>query len=152
MIRMKAILFQFGILLLMLSMNSAIAQELSPVKWQFEYNSDSSQLVFTAEIEEGWHLYASELESDEGPLPTEFIFNELKGVELGELIEEKGKTDYDPNFDMTIKFFEKRVDFKFPVKSSDKNAEVSGIVSYMVCDDEKCLPPVDVDFKVEISK
>lgn len=152
MVRLKAIFIRFGFLMMFLGVNCLNAQDLSPVSWHFEFQSDSSQLYFSADIEEGWHLYATELESDEGPLPTEFIFDELDGVELGKLIEEKGKTDYDPNFDMTIKFFEEHVTFKYPVSVTKAKTEVRGVVSYMVCNDEKCLPPVDVDFKVVINK
>ena len=53
-----------------------------PVKWfsdvekisETEYN-----LIFTAEIEPHWHVYSQEAVGDEGPIPTEFTFNDQEG-------------------------------------------------------------------------
>ena len=48
-------------LLLLLSMTLAgFAQIIDPVKWTFKVNDLSeteSELVFTAQLENGWHLY-----------------------------------------------------------------------------------------------
>lgn len=134
---------------------SANAQIYDPVSWTFhleEETDKSAVLVFTAEIEAGWHVYATELPSDMGPIPTTIEFDKGAGFKLaGGLKESDYITAYDPNFEMDLNFHDDEAVIKQKVKlTGDGPVTVSGILNYMVCDDSKCLPPEDVPFSFSI--
>lgn len=141
-----------------MGLNSDTNSEIyDPVSWKFfvEDETDSTAvLVAEAEIDEGWHLYATDLGgADEGPLPTEFTFETIDGFSLaGELSSIEPKVAFDPNFEMDLAYFDGQAIFRQEVKKiSGKKGEVKGYVSFMVCDDYKCLPPATVDFSYQLS-
>lgn len=133
----------------------ANAQIYDPVSWTFsvqEQGEDYAVLSLKAEIEEGWHVYATELPSDDGPIATSFSFSKDKGYALdGAINEPEFISKYDPNFDMELNFHDGQAHFTQRVKLKSKKAmTISGFLTYMTCDDEKCLPPEDVDFSFDI--
>ena len=112
-----------------------------PVKWNF--TQDGEWLVFSATIEEGWHLYGFDIPED-GPQALEFTFDKVENVELvGKIVgEEKAVEKYDALFGMTVRYYEKRALFKQKTKPTQaKTFAVSGEVKYMLCNDVSCLPP-----------
>lgn len=134
---------------------AGMAQIYDPVSWTFsvqEQGDDYAVLSLKAEIEEGWHVYATELPSDDGPIATSFSFNKDKGYALdGAINEPEFITKFDPNFDMELNFHDGQAHFTQRVKLKSKKAmTISGYLTFMTCDDEKCLPPEDVDFNFEI--
>lgn len=143
------------IILLFLSLNiNTFAQILNPVKWTtkvVKIAETEYELIATASIDNKWHLY-SQTVPENGPIPTKFVFegnpNYLK---KGNTMEGVGKTIDDPVFQMKIKFFEYKAEFKQRIKlKSKENFTVKATVEFMVCDDSRCLPPNEVDlvFKV----
>jgi len=136
-----------------MGLNSGAESEIyDPVSWEFfvEDETDSTAvLVANAEIDQGWHLYATDLGGeDEGPLPTEFTFEDTEGFALnGKVESDEPKVSYDPNFEMDLAYFDGSATFRQKVnKVSGEKGRVKGYVSFMVCDDHKCLPPTSVDF------
>lgn len=132
------------------------SQIYNPVSWStaVKDNRDGTfNLEMRAEIDEGWHLYSQVLPSDEGPIATEFTFKSSDNYELiGKVVEPKAKTEFDPNFDMDLNYFEHEVIFTQKVKPKAPGAlKVLGDVYFMVCDAEKCLPPEYVDLEFEIN-
>lgn len=132
------------------------SQILEPVKWttSVEKTSDSEYvLVATASIDPGWHLYSQNV-PENGPIPTAFTFENNEQFKLVETVtEETGKTVDDPVFGMKIKYFESKTDFKQRIKIINKELSVvKGEVEFMVCDDERCLPPSYVDLVFDIYK
>lgn len=126
-------------------------QILEPVKWFFDSEkiSDSEYfLVFTATIEEGWSVYSQEMGED-GPVPTEITY-ETEGVRQNGIGEEIGhrKEGKDPIFDVNVIKFLDDEDFviKHKVQVDPGVSKVSGFLTFMACDDSKCLPPTDIDF------
>lgn len=120
-----------------------------PVKWTFEAQpSQETQgnydLVFHAEIEEGYHLYASYLPSkDDGPLPTEIVFNELNNVTIeGEIKEGVYITEMDEAFQVEVNYFVDEANFhqKVTVQDDEAKATVTGMIYYMVCNESSCIP------------
>ena len=75
------------------------AQIYAPVSWTFSQkilSENEVELNFTANIDEGWYIYSQSL-SDDGPVPTEFTFQEAKNYKLlGDVIEEKAKEELHP--------------------------------------------------------
>ena len=141
-------------LVILLSALSSIGQVYNPVKWSFDYSLEGDEhaiLKFTANIEQGWHVYATQLESDMGPIPTEIVFGDINGAELvGKIKEPKPHKEYDPNFEMELSWFETKVTISQKVKLTAPMATVKGELTYMTCDDTKCLPPEYIDFNFEI--
>ncbi len=130
-------------------------QIFNPVEWstEVEYlDNGEINLVIKAEIEEEWHLYSQVLPNEDGPVATEFTFPDSENYMLIDgVVEPKAKTEFDPNFDMDLNYFEKEVIFKQRIKpNSESDFELTAEVYFMVCDAEKCLPPdyVDLNFKV----
>ncbi len=130
------------------------AQIFEPVKWDFRVDQKGKEatLVFTATIDKGWHLY-SQFIDDGGPIPTAFVFDESdKYVLIGSTTEGEPEEYFDPNFEMDLKFFSNKAEFKQKIKVSAAAAfKLSGYVEFMVCDDERCLPPDQVDFSLDIT-
>jgi len=130
------------------------AQILEPVKWSFSQNkiSDSEfELVFTAKIDPKWHLYSQDIPMS--PPATTFTFNPSDQYKLeGKVIEESQVIEeYDPNFEMELKYFANQAIFRQKVKVLvNKPVEVKGSLDFMSCDDTKCLPPTDVDFTFKL--
>jgi thiol:disulfide interchange protein DsbD len=127
----------------------------SPVKWNTTVEKmaeDEYNLIVNAIIKEGWHLYSQNV-PEFGPIPTSFSFNEKASdfQLLGKTIESEGIEAFDTAFDMKIKYFEKEAVFKQKIKTLKALKELKATVSFMVCDDERCLPPEEVTIKFNLS-
>jgi hypothetical protein len=151
---MKNTIFCLLICLSMVIGTVAQGQIFDPVKWSFaveDRTATEAKLVFTAKIDQGWHLYSQYLAGD-GPVPTSFTFKELGGASLnGTVSEGKGKVEMDPNFDLELKYFEGKARFIQKVKLSDKATVVKGELEFMVCDDKRCLPPDVKEFEFSVA-
>ncbi|EPR71431.1 protein-disulfide reductase DsbD domain-containing protein [Cyclobacterium qasimii] len=92
---------------------------LEPVKWSTsveKINDTELILVSTATIDKGWKLYAQNIEEG-GPIPTSFDYTLKDGVELvGSTNEEKGEESIDKVFDMKIKYFKDKAEFRQKLK------------------------------------
>lgn len=127
---------------------------LEPVKWSFMSKSlgdDVFELTMTANMDDGWSIY-SQHTSDDGPVPTSFEFESENFKSLSEM-EEIGekKEGMDPLFEVNvIKFTKGPVVFKKKLKVTDYTQPIAGYVTYMTCDDTRCLPPTDVDFSFKV--
>lgn len=142
-----------SILLTIFLSPGSIAQIFEPVKWNFRVEQTEKQatLVFTATIDKGWHLY-SQFIDDGGPIPTAFVFDDSDKFDLiGSTTEGEPEEYFDPNFEMDLKFFSNKAEFKQRIKvRSSADFKLSGYVEFMVCDDERCLPPDQVDFSLDV--
>jgi len=129
-------------------------QIMQPVKWSYRAEQNSpgeATLIMTASIEKGWHLYSQNI-GDGGPIKTSFTFAPSPDYELlGKVSEGKAIEFYDKNFEMQLAYFANEAVFKQRIKLNNKNSfKISAGVEFMVCDDEKCLPPELVEFTVDI--
>ncbi len=128
------------------------AQILTPVSWSFTtepISGDEYYLVFEAQIDPGWAVYSQYLESDDGPIATTVTIENAGHFErIGKPEEEKTnrKEAYDPLFDMTLAKFTKQMVIRQKVKVKDLSKTIEGTLTYMTCDDKRCLPPEDVSF------
>ncbi|WP_335974221.1 protein-disulfide reductase DsbD family protein [Gaetbulibacter jejuensis] len=141
-------------LMLIMPIVASQAQILEPVKWStsVEKISDTEyNLVSIATIDKGWHLYSQNV-PDDGPIPTTFTYAEDGFQLLENTKEEEGHTVDDPVFEMKIKFFENKAEFKQRIKVLNSELSiVKGEVEFMVCDDARCLPPSYVDLEFNLS-
>lgn len=122
------------------------------VSWSFHYDNSNESIVIEANIEEGWHLYSQNIDKNAGPVPTTFEFIENSEINIfGKTTEPQSITKFDENFGGELSFFEGKVVFNQKVKVLN-SAIQKGVVTYMICNDEICLPPKDVEFEVVIDK
>jgi len=120
------------------------------VVWNVAYNAKDGQLEFKATIAGGWHLYSQFIQNDIGPVPTAFVFNDNASVKWeSEVSEPTPIHEYDENFEASLDFFKDEVVFKRKIKPGSKGV-VSGYITYMICNEIMCLPPVDYEFSITI--
>jgi thiol:disulfide interchange protein len=155
---MRYILYSFTTFLFFLIFQSnTFGQILDPVSWSFsieEKNGDEATLIFRANVDDGWYIYSQYLESEDGPIPTTFEYEQSDHVSfVGDNKESGKKTEgYDAIFGMNLVKFAGNVSFRQDIKIKDYSKPLTGYLTFMTCDDEKCLPPKDVDFSFDLSK
>ena len=136
--------------------NSSLSAQIirDAVSWSHSIEDKSPTekvLVLTAVIKGDWHLYSTELPAG-GPTPTHLIVDKLTGAELvGKLTpNQKPIEKFDPNFEMTLRFFGGKVSFRQQIRITDpKKFAFEGAVRYMACNDQQCLPPANWEFKIQ---
>ena len=116
----------------------ALAQ--NPVTWTTQASQTDSltyDLVITATIEEKWHLYATEMPED-GPLPTEFTFQDT--TLIGPLTHSELITGFDPIFEMELSYFDNKATFYQTVVVTDETVrDITVDLIYQACDDKLCI-------------
>jgi len=147
-----------SVVLVLLSLSGAKAQIIrDAVSWTrtVEDNGPTEKtIVFTATIKDGWHLYATDLPAG-GPTPTQLIVDKLGGAELVGTLTANTKPveKFDPNFDMKLRFFSGKVVFRQKIRITDaKKFTFEGAIRHMACNDEKCLPPSNWEFTVQVKE
>ena len=140
--------------LMSLAGTASMAQQLDPAKWTYsvkETSATEAELVFTAKIDDGWHLY-SQYTDPAGPLPIVFEFTKSPDYELvGKVQEPKPHEEMDPLFDCVVKSFSGTVVFRQKVKRlSEADFSVKGVLSYQMCNNGSCIAPEDRDFAFKV--
>ena len=137
------------VLLLMVAL-LANAQILNPVKFTSQLRSNGTaegEIVFSGNIEKGWHVYSTGLGND-GPISATFNPEKLEGVELVGKLMPRGHeiSNFDKLFGMKLRYFEGSVQFVQKVRFTKPEYKIKGYLEYGACNDETCLPPTSVDF------
>ncbi len=145
---MKKVLTVF---ILLLSVVSLQAQMQDPVKFRAELKNvkgSEAEIVFTARIDAGWHVYSTNLGSG-GPISATFTVDKSQGVELVGKLTPRGKeiSKYDQMFDMKLRFFEGSVQFVQKIKFTRPSYSINCHLEYGACNDQNCMPPTQVEFK-----
>lgn len=138
-----------------LSFTTGKAQILNPVKWDFSTNKLSDceyELVFSAKLDKGWHLYGQKSYGDDGPIPTSFHFTKDSKYQLsGKVTESKLIKKYEAIWNVELEYFEDKAVFKQKVSiRADQAFEITGNMEYMTCNDRQCLPPATLDFSFKV--
>ncbi len=132
---------------------STKAQMDNHVHWSFtlkDKDATVKELVFKANIDKGWHLYDQNM-PDDGPVPTEFSFEQVMGAELIGKPRAGSKpsvatSEFFPGIE--LRSYEGSVTFVQQVRVIDKSKfHINGYVRFMSCDDKSCTPPMNVDFE-----
>lgn len=127
------------------------AQIEDPVKWSTNLKKLSAteyELIFVANIQDGWNTYSQYLESDDGPVRTSFHYDKGTFQLVGKNIEEGDRKEgHDKMFDMNVIKLLHTATFRQKIKVTDPSKPITGYVEYMCCNDEKCLPPTEFAFK-----
>ena len=135
-------------LLVSLSISIANAQD-NPVHFKLSNKKVSAceyDLIFSATIDEPWHMYSLNKLADDGPNPTVFTFTKSKDYELvGKVIQGKPLKEFDKVFEMNVEYFKHTASFTQRIKLlSDKKITIKGKYEFQACTEEKCIfPPAD---------
>ena len=127
------------------------AQIKEPVKFKNELKMTSeteAEIVFTASIEKGWHVYSTGL-GDDGPISATFNINASSHVETVGKLQPVGKeiSIYDKMFEMNVRYFEDTVQFIQKVRFTGNDYFIEGFLEFGACNDESCLPPTQIPFQ-----
>lgn len=131
------------------------AQIVKPVNWNFAAVKKSAglyELQMTATIQSGWKIYSGST-PDGGPLPTKVTFKKNPLVLLGGKIKEVGdlKKVHEEAFGVDVLYYQNKLDLAQVMKVKGKaKTSISGTVEFMACDESQCLPPQEVEFKLEL--
>jgi len=148
-------------LLLFISISiSLFSQVVDPVSWDYSVKrtgDNTAELIFEADIESNWHLYAQNFDEG-GPVRTNFHFDDSGNFELvGETSQSPApEEEYDELFEMDVKYFSNKATFKQKIKLlTDQSFRVTGNVEYQVCQEDKCVyfnPDFEFQLKGESGK
>jgi hypothetical protein len=127
----------------------AFSQE--KIQWSFDYVAFPSSIQISAKIENGWHLYTLDLDPSIGPVPTQIVLEKNKLVKELQPFEvsTEAKKSFEANFGAEVSYYEhefhafKRILVKKPTI-------VKGELTYMLCDDKRCLPPKTIPFEIKV--
>ena len=132
------------------------AQIVNPTKWSFDsrQNGDEVDLIFEATIDDGWHLYDTDL-PEGGPIATTFVFEDSTLFDFVGSIQKDPVPEihFDETFQMNVGYFGGKAILtqKIKLKSSDP-VEIKGYVLFMSCNDETCTPPEESEFSFKFNQ
>ena len=129
----------------------AHGQMMEPVHFTSELKTldgGEAEIIFTGKIDDGWHVYSTDLGSD-GPISATFNVVKMEGAEKVGKLKARGKEikQYDKLFEMELRFFEKQVTFVQKIRFKKPKYDIDCYLEYGACSDEMCLPPSEVTFK-----
>ena len=131
------------------------AQPVDPVRWTakvVEVDAASADLLFTADIAAGWHLYSQHTDPA-GPQPTTFGFVPGSACRLVGRVEESPapQEEMDDMFGCVVKSFAGRAVFRQRVeRMSGDDVELKATVTYQLCGNGMCVAPDDREFVLTV--
>ena len=139
------------ILLLLLAVITAAAQMQDPVHFRSELKTISdteAELLFSATIDAGWHVYSTGLGND-GPISATFHADKMEGAKTVGALKARGKEQkvFDKMFDMEVRYFENAVTFVQKIQFTKPQYDIECYVEYGACNDQMCMPPSTIELK-----
>jgi len=136
--------------LLLVGVSTSYGQ--NKVKWGLDFDYNRNVLQLKGEIEEGWHLYSSMTPPEAGPIPVEIKTKKSRGFRIkGRFVEKYDAVKtFDANFDSDVFIFEENYLAEQQIKLK-KNSLVNLTVTFMICNDERCLPPIDEILSIKLN-
>ena len=124
------------------------AQMEDPVKFTAQLKTGTTadaEIVFTAKIEPGWHVYSTELGGG-GPIEATFEAKRHDGIELVGKLMPRGKelSKFDNMFGMKVRYFEHTATFVQKIRFTKPQYVLNCMLTYGACSDKTCMPPSDV--------
>ena len=108
------------------------------------------EVVFTAAIAPGWHIYAPDCPPG-GPNPATLTTEKAVGAKAVGGLKASGnaRSLFDPVFGMQVKYFEGQAVFAQRYRITSPAYAVKGYLEYSACDERSCMPPTTVDFELK---
>ena len=146
---MRKILLFFSVILFVCSASAQMADPVHFTSQLKELGNDEAEIVFTAKIDQGWHVYSTDLTG--GPIAASFNVVKMDGVEKVGKLRPRGNEQkvFDKLFDMEVRYFEKAATFVQKIKFTKPEYTIDCYLEYGACNDEMCMPPSSVEFKKE---
>jgi thiol:disulfide interchange protein DsbD len=143
---------------ILVSVTSLLAQEQAHFRVSIEpdviHPDETATVWIDVALESDWHIYSTTTPPG-GPFPTEISLTSGPLSQVGAPIQPDPIVEHDPNFDLMVEYYGKSVRFGVRGKASADadlgHAEVAGEVTYMLCNETACLPPVTESFAIKIS-
>ena len=140
-------------MLLAMVVAAAQGQIMDPVHFTSQLKmlkGNEAELTFSATIDAGWHVYSTGLGND-GPVSASFHAVKMDGAETVGGLQARGKEikQFDPMFDMELRFFEKAVTFVQKVRFTKPTYDIDCYLEYGACNDQMCMPPSEVALKAK---
>ena len=128
------------------------AQMMDPVHFSSQLKvtdgAPEGEIVFTAKIDPGWHVYSTELGED-GPIEATFNVVKMDGVEPVGKLTPKGNVikKFDQMFGMELKYFENTATFVQKVRFTKPDYDIDCYLEFGACNAQSCIPPAPVELK-----
>ena len=127
------------------------AQMMDPVHFKAELktgNGAEAEIVFHATIDQGWHVYSTEIGED-GPIEATFNVVKMDGAEVIGKLMPKGNVikKMDKLFGMELKYFEGEATFVQKIRFTKPEYDIDCYLEYGACSDASCMPPSEVALK-----
>ena len=127
------------------------AQMMTPVHFSSQLRQlkgGEAEIVFSATIDPGWHVYSTNLGS-EGPIEATFNVVTMDGAQTVGRLQARGNEikQFDKMFDMELRYFERSVSFVQKVRFTKPHFSIDCYLEYGACNDQMCLPPTQVELK-----
>ena len=139
------------ILALLLAVLTATAQIQDPVHVRSELKKISdteAELLFSATIDAGWHVYSTGL-ADDGPISATFHADKMEGAKTVGSLKARGKEQkvFDKIFEMEVRYFEQAVTFVQKIQFTQPQYNIECYVEYGACNERMCMPPSTIELK-----
>jgi hypothetical protein len=122
------------------------------VTWNASWDKNSKTLVIKGTIDPTWHLYSPKTDPNLGPIALSVTFEKVKGIKkIGSLeFLTTPVAHQDDNFGGMVYIWENVVEIHqaFRIK---KAGALKLTLNYMICDETKCIPPIDVPITIQIN-
>ncbi len=126
-----------------------------PVSWTITAEEldglDRYRISLTATLADNWTIYSQDVDPEIGPIPTELLIE--TGKPTGEPTEVSAtlKRKYDKTWEAEVAKIDGGTVTYSQVVEAVGNPVIRGLLIYQTCDDEMCLPPVDLPFSLDLS-
>lgn len=113
-------------------------------------SATETELVFSATIADGWHIFSTDVPPG-GPTPTTLNIEQIEGAKTVGTLVGKGnqKEEYSDDFGMTLRFYEHAATFHQRFKLIGNSYHIKGYLRYAACNDQMCMPPRSVEFEIK---
>jgi hypothetical protein len=138
--------------ILCLLFNVVELQAQNHVTWNASWDKQSGMVIIRGAIEPTWHLYSPQTDPNLGPIALSVTFEKNKGIKkIGSLEFLTAPVAHqDDNFGGMVYIWENVVEIRqaFRIK---KSGALKLALNYMICDETKCIPPIDVPITIQIN-
>ncbi len=133
----------FAILLLSILNGVANGQIMEPAKWKVQFSDkeaavgDKIDVVFTANIDNTWHLYSNDFDPELGPILISFKFDENPSYErVGDVKPINSKQSFDEVWQGEVSYFEDKAELRQTIIVKQLPLKVAGTFEFQSCSEE----------------
>jgi thiol:disulfide interchange protein DsbD len=155
--KMRIRLKHFFTLLFCLAAFNVSGQIFAPVKWSYSSvreGEGSYTLLFTANIDPGWHVYSHVQPKKAVAVPLTIKFNPGEGTQLQGKALELGRLEkyHDESLGISAYQYSDKLVVRQTVKlKNPASKQLTGVLTYQTCNEVRCLPAEDVEFVVKLN-